>query len=123
MQETGKLSLEQVEAFLEGSEPVRFEARDQASLYEWVTRTLGEQGYSRLGRAGKGLVRRYIAKMTGRSRAQVTRLIGQFTKQGDVKLATAAYAKSLELDPTNDNAKHELEVLQSKPAPKPAKQR
>ena len=86
MQEAGKLSLEQMEAFLAGSEPVQFEARDQASLYEWVTGTLREQGYSRLGRVGKGLVRRYIAKMTGRSRAQVTRLIGQFTEQGDVKV-------------------------------------
>ena len=51
-----------------------------------MTGTLREQGYSRLGRVGKGLVRRYIAKMTGRSRAQVTRLIGQFTEQGDVKV-------------------------------------
>ena len=78
-----------MEAFLAGSEPVQFEARDQASLYEWVTGTLREQGYSRLGRVGKGLVRRYIAKMTGRSRAQVTRLIGQFTEQGDVKVKRA----------------------------------
>ena len=82
MQETGKLSLEQVEAFLEGSEPVQFESRDRTSLYEWVARTLREQGYSRLGKAGKGLVRRYMAKMTGLSRAQVTRLIGQYTGKG-----------------------------------------
>ena len=33
-----------MEAFLAGSEPVQFEARDQASLYEWVTGTLREQG-------------------------------------------------------------------------------
>ena len=89
MEKAGKLSPDQLEAFLAGSEPFQFEAWDQASLYEWVTGTLREQGYSRLGRAGKGLVRRYIAKMTGRSRAQVTRLIGQFTEQGDVKVKRA----------------------------------
>lgn len=89
MQEARKLSLEQMEVFLAGSEAVEFEARDQASSYEWVTSTLREQGYNRLGRGEKGLVRRYIAKMTGRSRAQVTRMIGQFTDQGHVKVRRA----------------------------------
>src|SRR5258708_38323988 len=89
MKEVDGLSLAEVQAFLEGSEPVQFEAKDQGSLYEWVTRTLRAQQYDRLPRAGKGLVRRYIAKMTGRSRAQVTRLIGQYTEQGEVKVRRA----------------------------------
>jgi transposase InsO family protein len=89
MKEVDGLSLEEVQAFLEGSAAVQFEAKDQASLYEWVTRTLREQRYDRLSKAGKGLVRRYIAKMTGLSRAQVTRLIGQYTEQGEVKVRRA----------------------------------
>ena len=32
--------------------------------------------------AGKGLVRRYMARMTGLSRAQVTRLIGGYAQDG-----------------------------------------
>jgi transposase InsO family protein len=81
-----ELSLEQMQAFLEGSEEVRFEAEGQAGLYEWVSRTLRGQGYDRLPRKGKGLVKRYVAKMTGLSRAQVTRLISQYGETGEVKL-------------------------------------
>ena len=41
-------------------------------------------GYTRLNRLSKGAVRRYLAKMTGLSRAQVTRLIGQHRATGRV---------------------------------------
>jgi predicted DNA-binding transcriptional regulator AlpA len=46
----------------------------------------GQQEYAQLGRDGKGLVRRYLSKMTGLSRAQVTRLIRQYSDCGEVKL-------------------------------------
>jgi hypothetical protein len=35
--------------------------------------------------AVRGLLRRYMAKMTGRSRAQATRLVGQYMKNSEVK--------------------------------------
>jgi transposase InsO family protein len=89
MKEVEGLSLEEIRAFLEGSESVQFEAKDRTGLYEWVTRTLQEQHYDRIPRPGKGVVRRYIAKMTGLSRAQVTRLIGQYTEGGEVKVRRA----------------------------------
>ena len=89
MKEVEGLSLEEIRAFLEGSESVQFEAKDRTGLYEWVTRTLREQHYDRIPRPGKGVVRRYIAKMTGLSRAQVTRLIGQYTEGGEVKVRRA----------------------------------
>ena len=83
-----KLSLGQMQAFLKGSEEVRFEAKGQAAVYEWVSRTLREQGYSKLARSGKGLVKRYISKMTGLGRAQVTRLVAQYADAGEVKRRT-----------------------------------
>ena len=78
MRDGERLSLEQIRAFLEGSQELHFEASSRQELYDWVGRTLVEQEYGRLGREGKGLVRRYLAKMTGLSRAQVTRLVGQY---------------------------------------------
>jgi len=72
-----RLSLEQIRAFLEASSELHFEAANKRELYEWVQRILVEQQYAALQREGKGLIRRYVAKMTGLSRAQVTRLIGQ----------------------------------------------
>jgi transposase InsO family protein len=86
VQDGERLSLEQIRAFLEGSDELRFQASDRRELYEWVERTLVQQEYLRLGRQDKGLVRRYLAKMTGLGRAQVTRLIGQYRKRGEVRV-------------------------------------
>jgi transposase InsO family protein len=85
MEESEKLSLEQIRAFLEGSGEVYFQAQSREGLYEWVHRTLRQQNYSELKRSGRGLVRRYLAKMTGLSRAQTTRLIGCYQAGGAVK--------------------------------------
>ncbi len=77
--ETGqRLSLEQIRAFLEASDEVAFEGRNRQEVYGWVDQTLREQAYERLDRAGRGLVRQYVVKMTGLSRAQTTRLIGRY---------------------------------------------
>ena len=65
MKDGERLSLEQIQAFLEGSEEVHFAARNQGELYAWTEQILREQGYAGLGKVGKGVVRRYIAKMTG----------------------------------------------------------
>src|ERR1700676_3893376 len=85
METEGQLSLDQIREFLEGSGGVAFEPKRRAELYQWVSRALREQGYDRLGRASKGLVRQYMAKMTGLGRAQVTRLIGRYLAGGGVK--------------------------------------
>jgi hypothetical protein len=39
MQDGKRLSLEQIQAFLEASEELRFEASDRREFYEWVGRT------------------------------------------------------------------------------------
>jgi hypothetical protein len=75
MEHGATLSMEQIRAFLEASEEVRFQARDRRELFEWVDQILGRQNYERLRQEGKGLIRRYVAKMTGSSRAQIARLI------------------------------------------------
>jgi transposase InsO family protein len=85
MDSSEKLSLEQIRGLLEASGEVQFQAKDRRELYEWVNQTLRHQDYGRLKRDGKGLVRRYVAKMTGLSRAQVTRLIGCYQQGGEVQ--------------------------------------
>ena len=86
MQNQEGLSLEQIRAFLEASTEIRFEAERREQVYDWVGRILVEQEYATLHREGKGLIRDYLAKMTGLSRAQVTRLIGQYRHSGRVQL-------------------------------------
>ena len=85
MQEVEKQSLEQMQAFLDASQVVRFEGEGREEMYRWVERTLREHGYPRQNRADKGLLRQYVAKMTGLSRAQVARLIRQYQEQREVK--------------------------------------
>jgi transposase InsO family protein len=79
------LRLEQIRAFLEASDEVEFEAANRAEVYAWVSRTLCEQEYWKQSKQVKGLVRRYLQKMTGLSRAQVTRLIAAYVETGSVR--------------------------------------
>ena len=85
MHEAEKLSLEGISRFVEASEEIRFESKSRAQVYGWVERVLIQQEYARQGKAARGLVRRYIEKMTGMSRAQTTRLIGCYTATGQVR--------------------------------------
>ncbi len=85
MSEAGKLSAEQIRAFLAGSEEHHFRGRQRAEVYEWITRTLRAQEYRKQGKKMRGLLKRYVEKMTGRSRAQVTRLIGRYLEHSEVK--------------------------------------
>lgn len=85
MDDSEAKSLEQIRAFLAGSDGVRFAGQGRAEVYRWVERTLVRHEYGSLSRGDKGLVRRYLSRMTGLSRAQVTRLITGFGKTGRVK--------------------------------------
>lgn len=80
----GLQSLEQIRAFFEGAQALGFEAPAREAAYDWITAELKRFGYARLGKADKGLVRRYLEKVTGLSRAQITRLITQFRERGSI---------------------------------------
>src|ERR1700676_789206 len=88
MEEGRALSLEEIRAFLEASEGIRFEGKNRKEIYGWVKQTLVGQQYEAQGKAWKGLLRSYLIKMTGFSRAQVTRLIGQYLEQGNIEEKT-----------------------------------
>jgi transposase InsO family protein len=80
------LSLDQIRVFMAGAEPVEFTGQGRREIYEWVERMLKRHDYGRKGKADKGLLRRYVEKMTGLSRAQVTRLISAYLDTGRVKV-------------------------------------
>jgi len=64
---------------------VRFQASQREEIYGWIERLLCQQEYSRQGRPARGLRRRYIGKITGLSRAQLTRLVGRYLATGQVR--------------------------------------
>ena len=71
-------SLEQVRAFVEGSEGLDFAAADRSSRNDFVRRMLVRFDYTALDKADKGLMKRFPGKATGLSRAQLEGLLGLF---------------------------------------------
>src|SRR5579875_1148391 len=84
MRDGEKLGLEQIRALVSASAEVAFEGQQRKEVYGWVERVLREQQYRQQGRAARGLLRQYVVKMTGLSRAQATRLMGRYLEQGTV---------------------------------------
>jgi len=79
-----KLSLVEIEAFLAASDSVRFVGSSREELYKWVERLLCHHEYVLQKRRAKGLLRCYVERMTGFSRAQSTRLIASYVKAGRI---------------------------------------
>ena len=78
-------TVEQVGGFLEGSEAVEFRGLTAKEKYCWIEEVLTRLGYHRLRRSEKGVIRRYIGKVTGYSRSQVSRLIREYQQTGRLK--------------------------------------
>jgi len=73
----------QLEAFLAGTQAVAFEvASDKDARYGWIQKTLARFRYQGLGKRDKGVLIRYLMKVSGYSRQQITRLIKQYCKHG-----------------------------------------
>ena len=71
-------TLDDIRAFLGGNEAADITPHDREAAYAFVERTLVRFRYHiGLSRAGKGLVREFLAKVTGYSDSQLSRLIAQ----------------------------------------------
>lgn len=75
-------TLEQVRAFLDGTLAVQFQAVTRAERHRFLESVLRRFDYPRLGRADRGLILRFLSKMTGYSRQQTTRLVAQWRADG-----------------------------------------
>ena len=76
-------SLDQIAAFLDGTQGIAFGvASNKAERYQWVQKTLARSHYHSLGKTDKGLLLRYLIKVSGYSRTQVKRLIKQYRDTG-----------------------------------------
>ena len=58
-------TLDQVREFLAGSRPLDLQLETRAEAYAFVAETLQRFDYSRRGKADKGLIRRFLNKVTG----------------------------------------------------------
>jgi transposase InsO family protein len=67
-------TLAQLQAFLDGTTPVDFAVAAE-ERYDFIARILERFGYRLLPRAGKGVVLRFLERVSGYSRQQLTRLV------------------------------------------------
>lgn len=81
MEEAKLQTLEQIKAFLEGTSKVAFRVPKEGRN-QFIERVLKRFGYAPHKRANKGVLLRYIERMTGLSRQQVTRLVGRYRTDG-----------------------------------------
>ncbi len=84
-------TIEEVRQFLAGSEALDFGGVSVEERYRWIETVLVRFKYHQLKRAGKGVIRRYIEKVSGYSRAQVSRLIREYKQRG--QLGKAQYKR------------------------------
>lgn len=69
---------DQIERFLDGTAEVDFRAPDRASRRDWIGRVLRQFRYAQRPRRERGLLLRFLIKLTGYSPAQMKRLVAQF---------------------------------------------
>jgi len=78
-------TIEQVSRFLEGIGALEFKGLSTEEKYRWTKDVLIRFEYHRLKRSEKGIIRRYLERVTGYSRAQVSRLIRRYKQTGQLK--------------------------------------
>lgn len=80
MKNLERLTLAEMKEFVTTSRQVDWSMPEQASVYELIERVLKLQQYRRLSKGQRGIVRRFLSKVTGVSRAQMTRLIRRWVE-------------------------------------------
>src|SRR5947209_17043122 len=84
MDDSHAMSLEQIRALVAANSVMRFAGQRRQEVYEWVERTVVRHQYAGRRKPDKGVLRLYLAQMTGLKRAQVTRLITGYQQTGRV---------------------------------------
>jgi len=82
-------TLEQVRQVLAGSQAIAFKGVARRERYAWIDVVLKRFDYFRLGRKDKGLVKGYAQRLSGLSRAQLTRLVARKRLDGVIRPSRA----------------------------------
>ena len=82
---SAKRNLAEIKEFLAATSSLEFKTILQLERNEWIETVLNYHRYKKCHRRDKGIIRQYILKITGSSRAHVNRLIGEFIHHGEIK--------------------------------------
>ena len=95
-------TLDDVRDFLKGTAEVEFSIEDKAERYRWIQATLVRFRYLTLGKKDRGLMLRYLQRVSGYSRAQVMRLVLQYVKRGRIVRGQRTVTKFVSVYTTAD---------------------
>ena len=82
MTNTRILSISELKKLLIATESMYFETESLAETYTWIEHILRGYRYHRLRKKAKGLVRRYLEKMTGYAPGHINHLVERWLKCG-----------------------------------------
>ncbi|MFC1522898.1 integrase [Elusimicrobiota bacterium] len=80
-------TLEQIQSILKFPGSLKFKGRSRNEKYIWMDKVLRRFDYFFLRKKDKGMVKSYLLRMTGFSRAQLTRLVSKKLTMGSIKTA------------------------------------
>jgi len=78
-------TLDDVRAFLAGTNEIEFSIAGKDARYQWIEQTLRRLKYRSLARCERGLVLRYLERVSGYSRQSITRLVAQYRRTGKLR--------------------------------------
>ena len=85
MQHAERLTLAEMREFLSASNNLSFAGTGRQQIYGLVEGVLRAQKYLELSKKDKGIVHRYLVKISGLSKAQITRLIARWRERGVIE--------------------------------------
>lgn len=85
MNNSKNLSLSQIIEFLKSSELIVFKSESRDDRNEWIQSAIMHHRYLKCSKKHRIILRQYMMKMTGLSKAQMTRLVAEYKKRGTLK--------------------------------------
>lgn len=86
MKDRNLTGIQEVRKLLEKAKDLEFERLERRDAYQWIEKTLERFDYLNLRKKDKSTVKRYLEKISGYSRKQVTNLIAKYREEGEVKV-------------------------------------
>lgn len=78
-------TLDQIHRFLKSADTPKLQADGREPIYDYIRKTLDRFEYHGLRKRDKSLLKTFLARVTGFSRAQLTRLIAQHRETGTIR--------------------------------------
>lgn len=85
MENLGVLTPQGMADFLSGSAEIEFTGQSRAERYAWMQAVLSQQQYFSLSKKDRGTVRALLSKVGGLSLPQITRLIRNYKRDGELR--------------------------------------